>query len=273
MGCESGLVRGGGREEESVLEGEQSKEDTVDIRKWFRHIDSKTRRKGMVPDSCGLGRKYEEDSFSNVEWWESLSGVTTEVKHKVQRYPLTKGEAGTGSYSRIDPLKNKELFDTEEVVSMKCPKSPASKAKFVQNRQSLLRISGHLDLISEVSPRVTESPWYTLPPVSDSTAQVFPEFRENTNEAANSTNYKVQALNMSEKLLKKSIENSELKIFRLKDNVNKHIENIHDCQFELFYGGLVETYMLDRVGRTELLSGMRGLARGEEHKRIAASAT
>merc|ERR1719422_740692 len=210
--CESGLVRGGGREEESVLEGEQSKEDTVDMRKWFRHIDSKTRRKGMVPDSCGLGRKYEEDSFSNVEWWESLSGVTTEVKHKVQRYPLTKGEAGTGSYSRIDPLKNKELFDTEdsetamevdsdketeEVVSMKCPKSPASKAKFVQNRQSLLRISGHLDLISEVSPRVTESPWYTLPPVSDSTAQVFPEFRENMNEAANSPNYKVQAVNMS----------------------------------------------------------------------------
>ena len=46
-----------------------------------------------------------------------------------------------------------------------------------------------------------------------------------------------------------------------------------ESQAEVFYGGLEDTNMLDRVGRVELVSGMRGLARGEEHRRVVATNT
>jgi len=287
--CESGLVRGGGRDDENVSEGGEIKEECVDVRKWFRHIDSKARRKGVVPDSCGLGNFHHGDGHSKVDWWENLAGVAKESKESVKKYPLKESEAGKGSYCRIDPLKNKELFDTEDsdaemevdsneeteksVTQRKDQKTPASKAKVVHNLQSLSRISRHLDLISEFSPEVSGSPWHTtLPPVSDSTAQVFPDYREAKDDLGNITSSQVQVLNFSEELVAHSLKNMEEKLFMV-ENVKKYQEEVDECQSELFYGGLVETYMLDRVGRTELMSGMRGLARGEEHRKVVANNT
>ena len=40
-----------------------------------------------------------------------------------------------------------------------------------------------------------------------------------------------------------------------------------DSQAEIFYSGLIDTCLLDSVGRTELVSGIRNLARIEEYKK------
>ena len=286
--CESGLVRGGGREEESVGEGGENKEESVDVRKWFRHIDSKARRKGVVPDSCGLGNTLHGVGHSNVDWWENLTGVSKEMKEAVKRYPLKESDAGKGSYSRIDPLKNKELFDAEDsesemevesneetdksVKQQRDLKTSNSKSKVALNLQSLSRISRHLDLASEFSSQLSDTPWHILPPVSDSTAQAFPDFRETKDEVGNIASFQVQVINMSEELVSRSFHNMEEKILTM-ENMKKYKEETDACQSELFYSGLVETYMLDRVGRTELISGMRGLARGEEHRKMVSNNT
>ena len=54
------------------------------------------------------------------------------------------------------------------------------------------------------------------------------------------------------------------------EEIKKYSEEVAESQAEVFYGGLVDTNMLDRV---ELVSGMRGLARGEEHRRVVATST
>ena len=102
--CESGLVRGAGREEKS-LEGDLEQiEENVDVRKWFKHIDSKTRRKGVVPDPSGFGGVSHVADYCNDEWWKIFSRQKKETSERVEIKVV---------YSRNDPPKNKDLFETE----------------------------------------------------------------------------------------------------------------------------------------------------------------
>ena len=57
------------------------------------------------------------------------------------------------------------------------------------------------------------------------------------------------------------------------EEIKKYSEEVAESQAEVFYGGLVGTNMLDRVGRVERVSGIRGLASGEEHWRVVANGT
>ena len=145
-------------------------------------------------------------------------------------------------------------------------RSPASKSLAAKNFHSLSNLSKHLDLVSEFCPQSGEIPWHVLPPVGDSISQVFPDYRE-TKEEGHSLDMQKEALTRSVELVKQNVEKSDLRIFTLGEN-KKYKTAVSDSQAEVFYGGLVDTFLLDRVGRTEMISGMRGLARGEEHRRV-----
>ena len=106
--------------------------------------------------------------------------------------------------------------------------------------------------------------------MGDSTAQVLPDHREG--EEWNNVEDMKQVLKRSGKLVKQRLEKVDL-LHKMEEEMTKHSEEVAESQAEVCYGGWVGTNMLVRVGRVELVSGMRGLARGEEHRRVVATST
>ena len=159
--CSSGLTEVDcGLEDE--VEGEEDGEGSVDMN-WFKHLDLKTRRAGVVSPAVGLasdlatGWRYDSEA-----WWDSLPGGRV-VPTRLVRYPLTHLDTATASFKRIDPLKNKELFDTEESdgeedtekkpearsQELEATKATVSREERAANYKSLSCLSSHLDLVSE----------------------------------------------------------------------------------------------------------------------------
>ena len=191
-------------------------------------------------------------------------------------------EAFQGKYARIDPLKNKDLFDNEassddemdvdqdvQAPEEKKVKSPESKKKYKEDLFRISQLSNHIDLISELSRSVDKYPWYVLPPISDSTSQSFPDHR--SDNCVNNHALETEVLYCSSEQLKKKLGRlDDIMIASERDESRVEVNN---SQASLYYSGLVDTFLIDRIGRSEMISGMRGLARIEEHRKAAAASS
>ena len=126
-----------------------------DVKKWFRHLDSKERRGGSVVPGRVLPRPAALP-YSHALWWSSLPQCPAPAKHAP--YPL---EAGAGA-GRIDPLRNKELYDDEasedeaEVEAVKekvgvkevLEVTPVSREMMAVNKAALGAMARHLDTLA-----------------------------------------------------------------------------------------------------------------------------
>ena len=159
--CTSGLTEVEcGLEDE--VKGEEDGEGSVDMN-WFKHLDLNTRRGGVVSPAVGLASDLAPGcQYDSEAWWDSLPGRKV-VPTRLARYPLTHLDTAPASFKRIDPLKNKELFDTEESDEeegtekkpearsneLEATKATMSREERAANYKSLSCLSSHLDLVSE----------------------------------------------------------------------------------------------------------------------------
>ena len=134
-----------------------------------------------------------------------------------------------GFYSRIDPNKNKDLFDAEEmeVDTIKDSEKPNPAG----NQHTLPDSALHSwTLCREICSQTAGSPWHVLPPVGDSTAQVFPDHREGDN-----VEDMKQVLKRSGKLVKQRMEKVDLQFFSMDKEMKKYSEEVAESQAEVFY--------------------------------------
>ena len=154
------------REEESTDEEGEEVEDgeshlnlpQPDVKKWFRQLESRERRRGKAVPGCALPPPplAQLQLYDHRIWWGKLPHVKR--KKKTPKYPL---EAPVKGKHRIDPLKCKDLFDeelseeeTEDEIdrhrSMEQEKDdhePNRETK-IQNRKTLEAMARHLDILS-----------------------------------------------------------------------------------------------------------------------------
>merc|ERR1712012_39845 len=104
-------------EESSDEEGEEVKDEEShlnlaqpDVKKWFRQLESRERRRGKAVPGCALPPPplAQLQLYDHRMWWGKLPHV--ERKEKTPKYPL---EAHVKGKHKIDPLKCKDLFDEE----------------------------------------------------------------------------------------------------------------------------------------------------------------
>ena len=79
--CNSGVIPG------DVTDNVDNDDDAtkVDIKKWFRHLDAKSRRSGVSAPVSGLGVA----DLQSRDWWSSLPGDHLSPPDRVLKYPLS----------------------------------------------------------------------------------------------------------------------------------------------------------------------------------------
>jgi len=112
--------QGNAVEEEDVISSEEEIEDEEkgnvskapqpDIKKWFKQLEGRARRAGKASRGRALPQPplTHANSYCHRTWWGRLPHV--ERKEREAKYPLT---ALVQTRHRIDPLKCKDLFDDE----------------------------------------------------------------------------------------------------------------------------------------------------------------
>jgi len=251
---------------------------SIDLNKWFRHLDSKTRRSGVVVEGRGLGWLGEVESYKHHSWWDDLPVRRGEIIMKEVRYPLVDGVGESQQYVRIDPLKNKDLFDSEASdddekddkvnaekspkeskdspahVGMK-PKTSAEISLWRQNQQGLSLLSSHLDIVSLLGPREDCSS-------KDSLSQHFQDHRDT----------KIDDKGMGVDVISLSGHQTAFRLSSLTD-----IEPIPGCekfevgQYKELYQEVFNSVCFipeGKLGKGDIVSSVRGLARIDEHKKV-----
>ena len=160
--CNSGLDQlDGPQEKEEEVEEEGGDNGGVNVREWFSHLDSTTLRAGQLTPVRGIKTNLSSPwSYSSQVWWDSLPGEKISPGPRRRKYPLT--SITPDQFRRIDPLKNKELFDTEEdseegEVEEKTEDSlpekevaqSLPKEERARNYRALSTLSSHLDAVSQ----------------------------------------------------------------------------------------------------------------------------
>ena len=158
--CNSGLDQLDGPQEEEEEEMGEEKRDNegMDVREWFRHLDSATLSAAQFTPVRGIKTDLASPwSYNSQLWWDSLPGVKICPGARQRKYPLT--SITSDQFKRIDPLKNKDFFDTEEdseveektedPVPEKEVARPLSKEERASNYRSLSALSSHLEAVSQ----------------------------------------------------------------------------------------------------------------------------
>ena len=265
--CGSGVGNDTEAEED---EDEAGGEDAVDIRKWFRHLDAKSRRAGVAAPVSGLRGHEVTDSpeYSSRQWWASLPGPSQPPPARVCRYPLRLEDVPKTVFSRIDPLKNKDLFDNEDSndesveedtkVSSQDPSRAAkpqmSQEERARHQASLTLLADHLDTVATWGREEDSPGWHLLHSELPSPG---------TDAAAAECGDLV--LGRSADRVAGSLGEQEWAGLRAPDP-----DTAASSQQQAFYSGLVDIFLTDTRGRLDLLAGLRTLARGEELRRLQA---
>jgi len=196
-----------------------------------------------------------------------------------KRYPLTVDDVQKQVFSRIDPLMNKDLFDDggsdEETVvkdinsdkteNSKIEKVSLSKKQRERNYKSLQTMSQHLDTISCFNSEKDSPGWHALKPVVDGTSKNLPRFRDDAEEVETlKSHYSLEISRLSSENVVKTFD-EDIETLELR-KIDK--EEIWKEDQSVFFSGLVDIFLTDRVGRMDLMSGLRNFARGEEVRKI-----
>ena len=150
--CQAGALTGGRQEEEEPEEGEQEQNGPQpDLKKYFRHLDSRERRGGVASPGLSLASTSSSSScssYSHTAWWAALA-----KGGKGERPAPNSAKVG----GRIDPLKNKELYDDEaseddegsETVKASKDEEPQITSETKKaNKAALSSLTRHLDLVA-----------------------------------------------------------------------------------------------------------------------------
>jgi len=237
--CRSGL------ELEKRLEGEaetsESEDSSVQIDRWFSSASQKKSKKTVKPKvSSLLQTAKSEENLSHEAWWTGLPGAHVDISpghHDVE-----------------------ELSD--EVVSDHRPAQDSGER--LRRYQGLSRLSSHLDTLGCFTPEEEDTAWHILQPVTEGLSQSLPSYRDDTR--CNS----VMRESYHQTFFKNSLtcqENGD----KLSDNWVKRKDidkqEVWDSQHKAYYSDLVDIFLTDRVGRLDLQTGIRMLAKGQEVKR------
>ena len=242
-------------EAEKVGESEETEQD---LQQWFRHLDSRTRRGGLVTPAGGVRSGLTSPQYSSEDWWESLPGSKTVPAPRLTRYPLSELDRASLKFKRIDPLKNSELFDTEESDEEKDAvlagedepeqegEQPAqiSKEERAWNYKSLRQLSSHLDLVSQWCPNKDATPWHVMEPQPE--GGLSQELEESGRSVAEvrldlQASYSRSVLPLSSALNRPT---SDLQL--LHSDWRQNRTKVWDSQKNTFFCGLVDVFLVDR---------------------------
>ena len=172
--CNSGLdlLEGPQEEEEETNEGvEEEYDDGFEVREWFRHLDSNTLSAAHPAPVRGVKTNLASPwSYSSQQWWDSLPGEKIRPGPRLRKYPLN--PSSNDQFKRINPLKNKAFFDTEEsseeaeteekLEDLKPAKEqsrPLCKEERARNYRALSSLSSHLETVSQWSLEQDSHGW------------------------------------------------------------------------------------------------------------------
>ena len=160
--CNSGLdlLEGPQEEEEETNEGVEEDDDGgLEVRDWFRHLNSNTLSAAQPGPVRGVKTNLASPwSYSSKVWWDSLPGEKIWPGPRLRTFPLT--SVSYEQFKRIDPFKNKDLFDTEESESeveekTEDPEPEKSVARSLseeeraRNSRALSALTSHLENVSQ----------------------------------------------------------------------------------------------------------------------------
>ena len=146
-------------QEEKKNEGGEEDDDGGEVREWFRHLDSNTLSAAHPAPVRGIKTNLASPwSYSSKVWWDSLPGEKISPGPRLRTYPLT--SVSYEQFKRIDPFKNKELFDTEESESEveeapqpeKLVARSLSKEERARHYRALAALTSHLETVSQWGP-------------------------------------------------------------------------------------------------------------------------
>ena len=279
--CSSGL--------ESPVNNDDTEQDSddgegdVDVKKWFKHLDSKTRRAGVAAPVFSLDHLHSSHQSQDhqEDWMTLLPGTRVDHPVSTDKYPLKQEDVPKSSYSRIDPLRNKDLFDdensndesetTEKPVDTDddnntLPKPSLSREQRLANYKSLQTLSRHLDIVSCWSLVKDDDPWHAPTPPSNSCSSSLPRYRDQTEHVHQVRKHLSDSIMpRSCDLVKESLGDESVELVKMKD-VDKN--RVWDSQQHVLFNSLVDIFTVDRRGMLDLVSGIRTLARGEEVRRV-----
>ena len=258
--CSSGLDKVEASKED--VEDEETEDSAVDMQ-WFSHIDSKTLRKGLVSSAGGVTTDLASAwKYDTVAWWESLPGTKSAPK-RLRRYPLTQQDKSSSQFKRIDPLRNRELFDTEEsggedeAGNEEREKSGQEQPVLVSreeretNYKSLSALSAHLELVSEWSQEQDLTPFHvTYPHPGGGMSQDLAELRSQAEDRQEvEAEYSRLLLSLSADLVKNSEvvarSHSDMQLLH-PDWRDENFFNLSELKREAFTTGLVDIFLTDR---------------------------
>ena len=230
-------------------------DNNVNVKAWFKHLDNKTRRSGVSAPVSTIDMSSRR--HGNGDWWSLLPGEKLTAPLSTRKYPLTLDDVPKQVFSRIDPLKNKDLFDDggsdEETVVKeinsdkteisKVEKVSLSKKQRERNYKSLQTMSQHLDTISCFNSDKDSPGWHALKPVVDGTSKNLPRFRDDVEEVETlKGHYSREISRLSHENVVKTfdeyIETHELR------KIDK--EGIWKEDQSVFFSGLVDIFLTDR---------------------------
>ena len=272
--CNSGVIPG---DVTDNVDNDDDDANKVDIKKWFRHLDAKSRRSGVSAPVSGLGV-----ADLPGDWWSSLPGHHLSPPDRGVKYPLSLEDVPKASYSRIDPLRNKDLFDDEDSNNDTTMEEDISSEPGVQtgakpvlskeqrqaNFTTLSMLSSHLDNVATWDLDQDRHGWHSLQPVSDSTSQHLQTYRSGQDDVNDVEKmYSDVVMSHSREYVNNHVDD-DAEWVKLRD---VDVEEVFTAQQSLFYSGLTDIFLTDRRGRLDLLSGMRNIARGEEVRKLQVS--
>ena len=256
-------------------------EGNVDVRKWFRHLDAKTRRAGVPAPVSSLGSHHQLHYRGHGDYWSSLPGTKIPHPPVAFKYPLKLEDVPKAAFSRIDPLKNKDLFDDEDsndaaevkgVVDDEdkkvVPKPVLTKEQRMKNYRSLTSLSSHLDAVSCWSTDKDAQGWHAIAPLADSCSAQLPLYRDETEHVISVKQSLADTILPQSSHMVNMALDTDLELVEVK-TMDK--DEVWDSQQHVLCNSLVDIFLVDRVGRLELVSGLRTLARAEEMRRLQVS--
>merc|ERR1719312_1623600 len=212
----------------------------VQIDRWFSSAAQKKSKKTIKPKVQSLLQTVTSDGdLSHDDWWSGLPGTHLD-------FP---------SSPAVEELDDEFLSDN---------KPTKDSAERLQRYRSLSLLSSHLDTLGCFSPEEEDTEWHILQPVTDGRSLNFQTYRDDSRLSSVARESYHQAFFRNSLACQDNRE-------RLGDSwvKGKHIDKqeVWDSQHKAYYSDLVDVFLTDRVGRLDLQTGIRMLAKGQEIKR------
>jgi len=226
--------------EEDTSEAEQS---GCLIDKWFSAATLKKGKKLIKPKVKSVLRRIESDRNLKLEdWWSRLPGA-----HVDRSSSYDQGELNDSMATNLGGLRQ-----TPDAVDR------------LGRYESLSLLSRHLDALGSLSPETDEAEWHVLQPVSDGLSQSLPRYRDESRiSSAIRKSYHQSYFINSLACQQHRGGLSDTWVNRSDIDKNK-VWNSHQ---KAYYSDLVDIFLTDRVGKLDLQTGLRILAKGQEIKR------